>query len=71
MEIIGKRAKSGLGIVSAYPVSRKHKIDASVRFYVDTGASHTTIAPRDAERLGITYKKLVKAPFWFMESVEL
>jgi hypothetical protein len=36
----------------------KPKIDAPIRFYVDTGASRTTIADRDAIRMGIDYARL-------------
>ena len=62
MQIRGTRGKSGLGVVSAYLLS-KEVGEAAIRFYVDTGASHTTIAYRDALRIGIDYKKLKKAPF--------
>lgn len=63
MQIRGKIGKSGLGFVSAYLITSDNAINASVRFYVDTGASRTIIADRDAERIGIDYTRLVKAPF--------
>ena len=62
MQIRGKIGKSGLGFVSAYLIAN-NTINAAVRFYIDTGASHTTIADRDARRIGIDYTKLAKAPF--------
>ncbi len=63
MQIRGKIGKSGLGFVSAYLIASNNAINASIRFYVDTGASHTSIADRDAERIGIDYSKLRKAPW--------
>lgn len=62
MRITGRRAKSGLGVVSIYLIA-KDSIRGSIRFYADTGASHTCISPRDARRLGINYNHLDKAPY--------
>ena len=62
MQIRGNLGKSGLGFVSASLISSKFSINAVVRFYVDTGASRTTIADRDAGRIGIDYKKTKKSP---------
>lgn len=61
MSIIGGLGTGGLGFVSAYLISEKNSINASVRFYVDTGASKTTISDVDAERVGINYNKLNKS----------
>jgi len=63
MQLHGKIGKSGLGFVSVYLLATNNAINASIRFYVDTGASHTTIADRDAQRIGIDYSKLTKASF--------
>lgn len=63
MRIIGAIGKSGLGYVSARLISPRYGINASIRFYVDTGASHTAIADRDAERIGINYGRLRIAPY--------
>ena len=62
LQITGKIGKSGLGYVSAYLISAPN-VDATIRFYVDTGASITTTGDRDAKRIGIDYTKLRKAPF--------
>jgi hypothetical protein len=62
LQIRGKIGKSGLGFVTAYLISQP-KISATIRFYVDTGASSTTISDRDAKRIGIDYKRLKKAPW--------
>ncbi len=59
MRIIGEIDKrSTLGFVVAQLVCPAHNVDASVRFYVDTGATRTTIADRDAQRIGVDCKKL-------------
>lgn len=63
LQIVGRIGKSGLGVVSAYLISTRLDVHASVRFYVDTGASHTSIADRDAQRIGIDYRRLKKAPY--------
>lgn len=63
MRIVGRiDATRGLGFVSAYLMSARMGVNASLRFYVDTGASRTTIADRDAARIGISYSRLRKAP---------
>ncbi len=58
MQIRGKIGKRGLGYVSVFAASPRNNIEATVRFCVDTGASATTIADRDAQRIGIDYSKL-------------
>jgi hypothetical protein len=58
LKIYGARGRSKLGYVNAYLICTKPKINAPIRFYVDTGASRTTIADRDAIRLGINYAQL-------------
>ena len=40
----------------------KPPIQDPIRLYIDTGASRTTIADRDAIRLGINYSKLTRSP---------
>lgn len=58
MKIIGGRGRSNLGFVNAYLICSKPLINDPIRLYVDTGASRTTIADRDAIRLGINYELL-------------
>lgn len=58
MRICGRRGRGNLGYVNAYLMCSKPRINDPVRFYVDTGASHTTIADRDAARLGLDYSQL-------------
>ena len=62
MKIIGGIGSSGLGFVSAVLVTPLLKINAPIRFYVDTGACRTVISDSDAQRLGIDIKKLKKYP---------
>ncbi len=61
MKIEGRIGQSELGYVTAYVMSRPLDIQAPVRFYVDTGACQTTIADRDAQRIGIDYARLEMA----------
>lgn len=58
MRIHGARGRSKLGYVNAYLMCANPNINAPIRLYVDTGASRTTIADRDALRLGIDYGQL-------------
>ena len=61
MRIYGKLGKSGLGYVNVYLMCSNPRINDPIRFYVDTGASRTTIADRDAARLGLDYGELEEA----------
>jgi hypothetical protein len=61
LRICGKLGKSGLGYVNVYLMCSNPRINDPIRFYVDTGASRTTIADRDAARLGLGYGELEEA----------
>lgn len=61
MKIEGRYGDSGLAFVSAYLKSRRPVIRGTIRLYIDTGASVTTINDMDAERLGINYSRLPKS----------
>jgi len=63
LKIKGGIGKSKLGFVTAFLISSRNKVEAPIRLYVDTGSSHTTISERDAERIGIDYPKLKRAPY--------
>lgn len=58
----GGRGKSRLGFVAAVLIAPSQNINAVIRFYIDTGASRTVIADRDAQRIGIDYSSLIRAP---------
>jgi hypothetical protein len=58
LKIYGALGRNKLGYVNAYLMCSNPKIDAPIRFYVDTGASRTTIADRDAIRIGIDHERL-------------
>jgi len=58
LKIYGKRGRGSLGYVNAYIMCSKPEVHDPNRFYVDTGASRTTIADRDAARLGLDYEQL-------------
>jgi predicted aspartyl protease len=53
MKIVGGIGESNLGFISAILIIPSLHINDPIRFYVDTGASGTVIANKDAERLGI------------------
>lgn len=61
MRIYGGRGRSNLGYVNTYLMCNKPLINDPIRLYVDAGASRTTIADRDAIRLGIDYEQLEKS----------
>lgn len=61
MRIYGGRGRGDLGYVNAYLICPNPRINDPIRFYVDTGASRTTIADRDVARLGIDYAQLEEA----------
>ena len=61
MRIYGGRGRSNLGYVNAYLMCNRPRINDPIRLYVDTGASRTTIADRDAIRLGLNYEQLEKS----------
>lgn len=61
MRIYGGRGRSNLGYVNVYLMCNRPRINDPIRLYVDTGASRTTIADRDAIRLGIDYEQLEKS----------
>jgi predicted aspartyl protease len=58
MRIYGGRGRGNLGHVNAFLMCPNPEISKPIRFYVDTGASRTTIADRDAIRLGLDYTQL-------------
>ena len=58
MRIYGGRGRGKLGFINVFLLCENPKISDPVRFYVDTGASRTTISDRDAARLGIDYAEL-------------
>lgn len=58
MRIYGGRGRGNLGYVNAYIMCSKPEVHDPIRLYVDTGASRTTIADRDASRLGLDYTQL-------------
>jgi len=51
------RGRGELGYVNAYLMCSDPEINDPIRLYVDTGASRTTIADRDAIRLGLDYSR--------------
>lgn len=57
----GGRAKNKLGFINAFLICEQPQIENPIRLYIDTGASHTTIADRDAIRFGIDYEQLEKS----------
>ena len=57
MRICGLRGRGELGYVNAYLMCSDPEINDPIRLYVDTGASRTTIADRDAIRLGLDYSR--------------
>lgn len=61
MKIEGRYGDSGLAFVSAYLISQRPVIRATIRLYVDTGASVTTINDMDAEKIGINYARLPRS----------
>jgi len=58
LRVYGGRGRGRLGFVNALLLCSNPKISDPVRFYVDTGASRTTISDRDVVRLGIDYAQL-------------
>jgi predicted aspartyl protease len=62
MKIYGGRGRGNLGYVNVYLMCSSPEVNDPVRFYVDTGASRTTIADRDAIRLGLDYDHLEESP---------
>lgn len=58
MRIYGGRGRGNLGHVNAFLMCPNPEISKPIRFYVDTGASRTTIADRDAIRMGLDYTQL-------------
>jgi hypothetical protein len=58
LRIYGGRGRGNLGYVTAYLMCSNPVINNPVRFYVDTGASRTTIADRDTARLDLDYSQL-------------
>lgn len=61
MRITGGIGFGGLGYITAYLTVPSLGIEGTVRFFVDTGASQTTLSDIDADRLGIDYTKLTRA----------
>jgi len=62
LRIYGGRGRGRLGYVNAFLTCSNPPLDDPIRLYVDTGASRTTIADRDAIRLGINYAQLEESP---------
>jgi len=58
MKIVGGIGNGNLGFISAVLIIPSLGINAPIRFYIDTGASGTVIARKDAERVGIDKNKL-------------
>jgi len=58
VRIYGGRGRGNLGYINAYFMCSKPEIHDPIRFYVDTGASRTTIADRDVARLELNYEEL-------------
>jgi len=58
LRIYGGRGRGKLGYINIYLMCSNPEIHDPVRFYADTGASRTTIADRDAIRLGLNYQEL-------------
>ncbi|MGA2628310.1 MAG: aspartyl protease family protein [Candidatus Bathyarchaeia archaeon] len=60
MKIIGRLGERNLGNVTAILYAPTAHINTPIRFYVDTGASATTICDRDAQRARVDYSHLRK-----------
>ncbi len=58
MKIRGRYGKGGLGYINCHVICREPLFTTPIRFVVDTGASSTIIADKDALRLGLDYSKL-------------
>lgn len=61
MKIRGRYGKDGLGDINCHVICRQPPFAMPIRFVVDTGASSTTIADKDALRLGLDYSKLERS----------
>lgn len=61
LRIYGGRGRGDLGFVNIYFMCSNPPIHDPIRFYVDTGASRTSIADRDVARLGLNYAQLEEA----------
>jgi hypothetical protein len=53
--------RNDAGYINGHLVSKELKIDETVEFLVDTGASRTTLLDKDAIYLGIDYNQLRKS----------
>lgn len=54
--------RNGCGFIRVHLVSSKLSLDKAINFLVDTGASKTVIADKDAIFLKMDYEKLKKSP---------
>lgn len=61
MKIRGRFGKNGLGFINCHVICHEPPFITPIRFVVDTGASYTSIADKDALRLGLDYSKLEKS----------
>lgn len=62
LRVYGGRGRGRLGYVNVFLICPSPSINDPIRLYVDTGASRTTIADRDAVRLNIDYTQLEQSP---------